>query len=82
MQRRAAHLHTHFTVKKNNFPTIAEKLVKVTPETLLSTAHHLEHEGKCQDLTNEQRNAIDLLKHVNTVAACVPGSQASQIHTV
>ena len=81
MQRRAAHLHTHLTVKKNNFPTIAEKLVKVTPEILLSTARHLEHEGKYQDLTNEQRNAIDLLKHVNTVAARVPGSQASQIHT-
>jgi len=38
MQRKATHLHTHFTVKKNNFPTIAEKLVKVTPEILLSTA--------------------------------------------
>jgi hypothetical protein len=80
IQRRATHLHTHLTVKKDNFSTIAEKLVKVTPEILLSTARHLEHEGKYQDLSNEQRNAMDLLKHVNTVAACVPGSQASQIH--
>ena len=80
IQRRAAHLHTHFTVKKNNFPTIAENLVKVTPKTLLSTARHFEHEGKYRDLTNEQREAMNLLKHVNTVAARVPGSQASQIH--
>ena len=80
IQRRPAHLHTHFTVEKNNFPTIAENLVKVTPKTLLSTAHHFEHEGKYQDLTSEQHEAMNLLKHVNTVTAHVPGSQASQIH--
>ena len=80
IQRRATHLHTHFRVKKNNFPTIAENLVKVTPKTLLSTARHFEHEGKYRDLTSEQCEAMNLLKHVNTVAVCVPGSQASQIH--
>jgi hypothetical protein len=54
IQRRAAHLHTHFTVRKSNFPSIAEKLITVTPEALLLTARHLEHEGKYQNLTDEQ----------------------------
>jgi len=55
IQRRAAHLHTHFTVRKRNFPSVAEKLITVTPEVLLSTAQHLEHEGKYQNLTDEQQ---------------------------
>ena len=80
IQRRAAHLHTHFTVRKSNFPSIAEKLITVTPEALLSTARHLEHEGKYQNLTDEQRNAMNLLKSVNAVSARIPGSHALQIH--
>ena len=80
IQRRAAHLHTHFTVRKNNFPSIAEKLITITPEALLSTARHLEHEGKYQDLSEEQQNAMNLLKSVNAVSARIPGSHASQIH--
>jgi hypothetical protein len=80
IQRRAAHLHTHFTVRKRNFPSVAEKLITVTPEALLSTARHLEHEGKYQDLSEEQQNAMNLLKSVNTVSARMPGSHASQIH--
>jgi len=44
-------------------------------------AHHLEHEGKYQELSKEHNNAMDLLKQVDTVAARVPGSHASQIHT-
>ena len=80
IQRRAAHLHTHFTVRKNNFPSIAEKLITITPEALLSTAQHLEHEGKYQDLTEEQQNAMNLLKSVNTISARIPGSHTSQIH--
>jgi len=80
IQRRAAHLHTHFTVRKRNFPSVAEKLITVTPEVLLSTAQHLEHEGKYQNLTDEQQNAMNLLKSVNAVSARIPGSHASQIH--
>src|ERR1700692_3229728 len=69
-----------FHIQKKKFQSIAEKLISVTPDTLLSTARHLEHEGKYQDLSKEQCNVMDLLKQVNTVAARVPGSQASQIH--
>jgi len=46
---------------------------------LLSTAHHLEKEGKYNDLNNAQQKALNLLQHVNAVAAHIPGSQASKI---
>jgi len=77
IQRRACHLQTHFTVRKKNFLSIAEKLISVTPNALLSTARHLEHKERYQDLNDKQRSVMDLLKQVNTVAAWVPGSQAS-----
>lgn len=37
-------------------------------------------EGSYADLPDDQRAAFDLLKHVNTVAAKVPGSQASKFY--
>ncbi|KAF8577716.1 hypothetical protein K439DRAFT_1649015 [Ramaria rubella] len=37
------------------------------------------HEGSYADLSAEQKQALDLLKHVNTVAARIFGSQASKI---
>jgi hypothetical protein len=37
-QWRGAHLHTHFTVHKPNFELVATELIKITPNTLLSTA--------------------------------------------
>ena len=79
IQRRTAHLQTHFTVWRSKFETIASKLVAVKSQTLQSVANHLEREGKYKDLTSEQRDALDLLKHVNTVAARIPGSQAAKI---
>ena len=46
---------------------------------LHSVADHLENEGKYADLSSEQKFALDLLKHVNTIAAHIPGSQAAKI---
>jgi Helitron helicase-like domain at N-terminus len=54
-------------------------LVSLTPELIASVAMHLECEGAYTDLTPSQRDALELLKHVNTVAAHIPGSQASKI---
>ena len=79
IQRRTAHLQTHFTVRRSKFETVASKLVAVKTHVLQSVADHLEHEGRYNDLTNEQKDALDLLKHVNTVAARIPGSQAAKI---
>lgn len=78
-QRRAAHLQTHFTIQKNKFHAIAQKLIDVKPDTLLSVANHLEKEGKYSDLNNEQKMALELLKHVNTIASRIPGSQAAKV---
>jgi hypothetical protein len=79
IQRRTAHLQTHFTVRRSKFETVASRLVAVKSHVLRSVADHLEREGKYKDLTNEQKDALDLLKHVNTIAARIPGSQVAKI---
>ena len=79
IQRRTAHLQTHFTVRRSRFESIASKLIAVKSNVLRSVADHLEHEGKYGDLSSEQKSALDLLKHVNTIAARIPGSQAAKI---
>jgi hypothetical protein len=81
IQRRTAHLHTHFTVRKSKFETVARNLTSVSPDVLCSLADHLEHEGKLSSLTSEEKNAMDLLNQVNTISARIPCSQASKIFT-
>ena len=65
IQRRTAHLHTHFTVRRSRFESVASKLIAVKSNVLRSVADHLENEGKYGDLSGEQKSALDLLKHVN-----------------
>ena len=60
-------------------PQFENKLTKVSPDVLLSTACHLEQEGRYADLNSSQQEALDLLKHVNTISAKIPGSQAAKI---
>ncbi|KAF9782691.1 hypothetical protein BJ322DRAFT_1009433, partial [Thelephora terrestris] len=79
IQRRTAHLQTHFTVRRSKFETVATRLIAVKSSVLQSVADHLENEGKYSGLTGEQRAALDLLKHVNTIAARIPGSQAAKV---
>jgi ATP-dependent exoDNAse (exonuclease V) alpha subunit len=81
IQRRAAHLHTSFAVKKNRFHTVANKLVALTPEVLNSTAKHLEQEGHYSDLDDKQKEAVSLIRELNTIGARIPGSEASKIFT-
>jgi hypothetical protein len=81
MQRKLSHLHTHFTIRKSNFEAIATKLTAVTPDVLMHLANHIEHEGSLTDLNAEEQNTMRLLKHVNTVSARIPGSQAAKIYT-
>lgn len=79
IQRRAAHLHTFFTVKKSNFNIIAWKLTQVSADVLNSLASRLEREHKVTQLTVEEKAAYVLLQQVNTISARIPGSQASKI---
>ncbi|KAF8223881.1 hypothetical protein L208DRAFT_1314776, partial [Tricholoma matsutake] len=76
---RMAHLQTYFTVKGSHFDSVAEKLVAISHDTLATVANHLEQEGSIAELNDEQKNGMDLLKQVNTIAAKIPGSQASKI---
>src|SRR6202034_736552 len=43
--------------------------------------NHLEREGKLGSLSEPERNAMELLKQVNTVFIQIPGSKASKIFT-
>ena len=79
IQRRTAHLKTHFTVRKSNFDVVANKLAAVSPSVLQSLADHLEREGKLGTLNKEEQDAMQLLRQVNTISARIPGSQASKI---
>jgi len=79
IQHRTAHLQTHFTVRRSQFDSVASKLIAVKSSVIRSVADHLEQEGKYADLSNEQKAALGLLKHVNTIAAHIPGLQAAKI---
>lgn len=80
VQRHLAHLHTAFTCKKSNFERIACKLTALSPALLQRVASHLELEYRISDMTPEERNALSLLQHVNTISARIPGSEASKIY--
>ncbi|KAF8231538.1 hypothetical protein L208DRAFT_1469222, partial [Tricholoma matsutake] len=79
IERRMAHLKTYSTVKSSHFDSVAEKLIAVSHDTLTTVANHLEKEGNMLESSNEEKNVMDLLKQVNTVAAKISGSQASKI---
>ncbi len=78
-QRRLAHLHTYFTVKRSNFQNIAQKLVAISPESLQRASNTLESEGNITKLVGEEKDALNLLKEVNAVTTQIPGSQAAKI---
>jgi hypothetical protein len=79
LQCQQAHLQTYFTVGKSNFDSVARKLTAVTPALLEALATKLEQEQKLVNPSPEERNALQLLQQVNTLSACIPGSQASKI---
>lgn len=80
LQRRAAHLHTFFTVRKSNFHMVARKLSQVSAAVLESLASKLEREHRLSSLTAEEQSAMSLLQQVNTISARIPGSHASKIY--
>ena len=81
LQRRLSHLHTHFTVRKSNFESIATKITSLSPDILIRLANHLEHEGSLDALNADEQAAMTLLNHVNTISARIPGSQSAKIYT-
>jgi len=78
-QRRLAHLHTHFTVRNSHFESVAQKLISVSSATLLQLADQLEKEKSLNNMTSEQKNAMELLNKVNTISTKMPGSQAMKM---
>ncbi|KAI6094666.1 hypothetical protein EDD17DRAFT_1421022, partial [Pisolithus thermaeus] len=81
LQRCLAHIHTSLSCRKSNFQHVAHKITQLSPEILECVASHLEREHKVSDMSTDEKRALDLLKHVNAISACVPGSEASKIFT-
>ncbi|KAG1894485.1 uncharacterized protein F5891DRAFT_897736, partial [Suillus fuscotomentosus] len=79
LQRRCAHLQTHFAVNKSNFDLVARSLTSVSENVLRNLADRLEQECKLSDLTPEEKSAFGLLRQVSTMSTRIPGSQASKI---
>ncbi|KAG2134070.1 hypothetical protein DEU56DRAFT_712902, partial [Suillus clintonianus] len=76
VQRRKAHLHTSFSMRKTGFEDFSKELVGLSPSVIQSAAHHLENERNMSDMNDQQKKALHLLQHVNTISAKIPGSQA------
>ncbi|KAG1781433.1 hypothetical protein EV702DRAFT_962091, partial [Suillus placidus] len=79
LQCRQAHLQMSFTVSKSNFDDVTHRLTSVTPTILECLAYKLEHEGRLNNPSPEECTAFELLQQVNTLSACILGSQASKI---
>ncbi|KAK0467381.1 hypothetical protein IW261DRAFT_1553893 [Armillaria novae-zelandiae] len=65
VQRRQAHLHTHFTIRNSDFSKVAEDIKG-------HVARHLEEEGR-------EKKVFALLSKVKTIASKVTGSEASKM---
>ncbi|KIJ09412.1 hypothetical protein PAXINDRAFT_56925, partial [Paxillus involutus ATCC 200175] len=59
---------------------VAHKFVSLSSEVLQCLATHLEEEKKYSELSTEERDVMSLLQQVNTIAARIPGSEASKIY--
>ncbi|TFK18735.1 hypothetical protein FA15DRAFT_602756, partial [Coprinopsis marcescibilis] len=79
IQRRKAHLHTHFTVSSLRFKAVAHKLVGLSANTLAEVAEIVENEKSTKSLSTEQKSALDLLRYVNAVGEKIPGSHMAKI---
>jgi hypothetical protein len=76
---RKAHLFTHCTVHRSHFDVLAKKLSTVSPTTLERLSDQLQKEPSYSNLSEPDRQALNLLNQVNTIAARIPGSQSSKI---
>jgi hypothetical protein len=81
IQRRKAHLHTHFTVNASRFKAVAHRLTSLSAETIAEAAEIIENERNARSLDDEQRKALELLRYVNTISEKIPGSFAAKIST-
>ena len=78
-QRRTTHLHTAFTVKREQFPEVAKRITSLASEQLQNLANCSEQEKDMQNLSMPEKNVFELLKHVNTISSHISGSEASKL---
>ncbi|KAE9389474.1 hypothetical protein BT96DRAFT_834826, partial [Gymnopus androsaceus JB14] len=75
-----AHLHTSLSIKSSRFSTIAPALLSVHPDVLSNLANNIRDEFNPALFTLEEKNALLLLKEVNTILSKVPGSRSSKVY--
>lgn len=78
-QRHQAHLHTHLTVQRSDFESLAQKISSVSAQSLLKLSERIRDEGSAGDLSPQEKNALVLLREVNTISNKIPGSQGSML---
>jgi ribosomal protein S15P/S13E len=61
LQRRQSHLHTHLGVKRKDFQSTSQKLAALPHTLVASVATHLQKERPMKDLSDEQREVVDVL---------------------
>ncbi|KIM69873.1 hypothetical protein SCLCIDRAFT_101523, partial [Scleroderma citrinum Foug A] len=65
-------------VRKSHFTKVARSLISVDPTVLHSLENCLENEHSLSNLSAQEKNAMSLLKYVNTIAAHIPGLHTSK----
>lgn len=80
-QRRTAHLQTHLTVSRPDFDRVSSRLTSVSAQTLLKLSERIRDEGSASDLSDQEKDALALLRQINTISSKIPGSQGSMLKT-
>ena len=79
IQRRKLLLHTSLRVNRKNFSDWAQKFVNVSIDTMQALAERSLGGSQPMATTNDEQQALDLLKEVKLISANVPGSSASRM---
>jgi hypothetical protein len=79
IQRRKLLLHTSLRVNQKNFHSWAQKFVNVSINTMQVLAKRASGGSQPTATTDDEQQALDLLKEVKLISANIPGSAASRL---
>jgi hypothetical protein len=79
IQRRAILLKTHYKAERPNFDSIAARFGAVSPVAVHTVSERVASGDFTTANTDEERRALRLMKEVNIINSCVPGSSQSKL---
>jgi len=79
IQRRKLLLHTSLRVNRKNFSDWAQKFVNVSVDTMQELAERSSNGSQPTATTDDEQQALDLLKEVKLISGNIPGSAASRL---